>query len=213
MQIFTAADCIFHVKELLPTRLCSEIIEKFEGDSRRHSGYTVSGLGDRQPDEAVKVSTDLEIRPEEAWAAAHAELHLAVSQVVLTLAAQFPPLQVYPLQWTGYKIQRYRKDEGYFKWHFDALGPGGWERQMAMVIYLNSVGAGGETCFHRQGLKVKPVAGEALFFPTFWTHMHCGEVPRSGDKYVISSFVRFAIPAVDPTPPRSTAAGSAAAAV
>jgi len=34
-----------------------------------------------------------------------------------------------------------------------------------------------------------------LFFPTFWTHLHCGEVPKSGDKYVISSFVRFAIPA------------------
>jgi hypothetical protein len=41
---------------------------------------------------------------------------------------------------------------------------------------------------------VKPVAGDALFFPPFWTHMHCGEVPRSEDKYVISSFVSFVIP-------------------
>jgi hypothetical protein len=43
-------------------------------------------------------------------------------------------------------------------------------------------------------LKVKPVAGDAVFFPTFWTHMHCGEIPRSEDKYIVSSFLRFDIP-------------------
>jgi hypothetical protein len=113
----------------------------------------------------------------------------------LNVTAQFPSLQVFPLWWTGYKIQHYKKNEGHFKWHFDALGPGAWDRQLAMIIYLNSVEDGGETCFHRQNLRVKPVAGNALFFPTFWTHMHCGEIPRSEDKYVISSFVSFAIPA------------------
>jgi hypothetical protein len=102
---------------------------------------------------------------------------------------------VWPLQWAGYKLQHYRKGEGHFKWHFDALGAGAWDRQLAMIIYLNSVAEGGETCFHRQNLKVKPVAGDALFFPPFWTHMHCGEIPRSEDKYVISSFVSFVIPA------------------
>jgi 2-oxoglutarate-Fe(II)-dependent oxygenase superfamily protein len=66
-----------------------------------------------------------------------------------------------------------------------------------MILYLNSVEDGGETCFHRQNLKVKPVAGDALFFPTFWTHMHCGEIPKSEDKYIISSFVNFVIPAAD----------------
>jgi hypothetical protein len=111
------------------------------------------------------------------------------------VAAQFPSLRVFPLRCTGYKIQHYRKNEGHFKWHFDALGPGAWDRQLAMIIYLNSVEDGGETCFHRQNLRVKPVAGDALFFPTFWTHMHSGEIPRSEDKYIISSFVTFVIPA------------------
>jgi len=35
---------------------------------------------------------------------------------------------------------------------------------------------------------------------TFWTHLHCGEIPKSGDKYVISSFVRFALPGTDHNP-------------
>jgi 2OG-Fe(II) oxygenase superfamily len=197
MEIVTAGECIFYVKELLSKDLCHTIIENYERDPRKHPGYAVGGYGEKKSLDDVKVSTDLEFGREGVWAAAHAELHLAVSRVVSSLAAQFPSLQVFPLRSTDYKIQHYKKNEGHFKWHFDALGPGAWERQLAMVIYLNSVEEGGETCFHRQSLQVKPVAGAALFFPTFWTHMHCGEIPRSEDKYIISSFVSFDIPAAE----------------
>jgi hypothetical protein len=195
MEIVTAADCVFYVRELLPRDLCRGIIETYQRDAGKHPGYTVGSRGERKSDDDVKVSTDLEITSEGAWSAAHAELHRAVSRAVLSIAAQFPSLQVWPLRCTGYKIQHYRKDEGRFQWHFDALGPGAWDRQLAMVLYLNSVERGGETCFHRQNLQVKPVAGDAVFFPTFWTHMHCGATPESGDKYIVSSFVAFAIPA------------------
>jgi hypothetical protein len=195
MEIATAADCIFYAKELISKDLCRAIIENYARDPGKHPGYAVSGRSEYKALDEVKVSTDLELSAEGVWAAHHAELHSAVSCAVASLAAQFPSLQVFPLRCTGYKLQHYTKGEGHFKWHFDALGPGAWDRQLAMVIYLNSVEVGGETCFHRQNLKIKPVAGDALFFPTFWTHMHCGEIPRSDDKYVISSFVCFAIPA------------------
>jgi 2-oxoglutarate-Fe(II)-dependent oxygenase superfamily protein len=200
MEIVRAAEFIFYAKELISKDLCRAIIENYERDPRKHRGYTLSGRSEYKSVDDVKVSTDLEFRREGAWTAVHTELHLAVSGVVSRLAAQFPPLQVFPLRCTDYKIQHYRKNEGHFKWHFDALGPGAWDRQLAMVIYLNSVGEGGETCFHGQNLKVTPVAGDAVFFPTFWTHMHCGEIPRSEDKYIISSFVCFAIPAADQKP-------------
>ncbi len=195
MEIVTAAECIFYAKELISKDLCRSIIENYQRDPRKQPGYTVSGRSEKKLLDDVKVSTDLGLTREGIWTAAHVELHLAVSRVVSNLAAQFPSLQVFPLRCTDYKVQHYKKNEGHFKWHFDALGPGGWERQLAMIIYLNSVEEGGETCFHRQNLKVKPVAGDALFFPTFWTHMHCGEIPRSDDKYIVSSFVCFAIPA------------------
>jgi 2OG-Fe(II) oxygenase superfamily len=197
MEIVTAAECIFYAKELISKDLCRTMIANYERDLRKHPGYAVSGRSEKKSLDDVKVSTDLELRREGVWTAVHVELHLAVSRAVSSLAAQFPSLQVFPLRCTGYKIQHYKKNEGHFNWHFDALGPGAWDRQLAMIIYLNSVEEGGETCFHRQNLKVKPVAGDALFFPTFWTHMHCGEIPRSEDKYIISSFVNFAIPAGD----------------
>lgn len=200
MEIVAAADCIFRIRELIPRDVCRSIIENYQRDARKHPGYTVGSRGEKKSHDAVKVSTDLEIINEGVWTAAHEELHQAVSRVVLSVAAQFPSLQVWPLRCTGYKIQHYRKNEGHFKWHFDALGPGAWDRQLALIIYLNSVEEGGETCFHRQNVKVKPVAGDAVLFPTFWTHMHCGEIPRSEDKYIISSFVCFAIPAAEQKP-------------
>jgi 2OG-Fe(II) oxygenase superfamily len=197
MEIVVAGDCIFYVKELLSKDLCHSVIESYQRDPRRHAGYTIGSRGEKKSRDEVKLSTDLGIDTEGSWKAVYEQLHPAVSLVVASIAAQFPSLQVWPLRCTGYKIQHYKRNEGHFKWHFDALGPGAWDRQLAMVIFLNSVEAGGETCFHRQNLKVKPVAGDAVFFPTFWTHMHCGEIPRSGDKYIVSSFVCFDIPEAD----------------
>jgi hypothetical protein len=194
MELVSPADCIFYVRELLSKDLCRIIIDSYERDPRKHPGYTVGSRGERKSKDIVKVSTDLDINNEGHWAPAYEQLHGAVSHAVLSIAALFPSLQVWPLRCTGYKLQHYKKDEGHFRWHFDALGPGAWDRQLAVIVYLNSVEVGGETCFHRQNLRIKPVAGDALFFPTFWTHLHCGEIAKSEDKYVVSSFVNFAIP-------------------
>jgi hypothetical protein len=56
-----------------------------------------------------RFSTDLEIQHEGTWTALHEELHRSVTNAVLTIAAQFPSLQVWPLRCTGYKIQHYRR--------------------------------------------------------------------------------------------------------
>ncbi len=194
MEVFVRNENIFHVKDLISQDLCRRCIELYRLDPAKHSGYTSSAAGERQLEVDVKVSTDLSVETDGVWAPVFAELHSAVTAIVQSIRAQASALQVAPLQCTGYKIQHYRKNEGHFTWHFDALGPGGWDRQLAVIIYLNTVAEGGETCFYRQDLKIKPVAGEALFFPPFWTHMHCGEIPRSSDKYIISSFIRFVLP-------------------
>lgn len=197
MKLVAAAECICYARELISTDLCQAIIEKYQQDPRKRRGCIVSGSGEKKLQDEVKVSTDLEIVNEGPWTVAFDELNLAVGDAMRAVVAQFPSLQIWPLWWTGYKIQHYKRNEGHFKWHFDAIGPHTWNRQLAMIIYLNSVQEGGETCFHRQNLQVKPIAGDALFFPTFWTHAHCGSIPRSEDKYIISSFVGFMIPATD----------------
>jgi hypothetical protein len=206
MQVVPAPENIFYVKELLSQELCQAIIAMYERDPRRQPGCVLRGQGEKEHHDDIKLSTDLVITEGGLWTAAFEELNGAVNLALQRIVAQVPALQIWPLWWTGYKIQHYVKNEGHFKWHFDAIGPGTWERQLAMVIYLNSVEDGGETCFHRQDLNVKPIAGDAVFFPTFWTHAHCGQIPRSEDKYIISSFVSFAIP----TAPQKGAPGSTA---
>lgn len=76
-------------------------------------------------------------------------------------------------------------------WHVDALGPLTQARLLALILYLNDVEEGGETAFHYQGQEFRPRAGSAILFPTAWTHMHCGRVPRSGNKYVITTFFQY----------------------
>jgi hypothetical protein len=192
MELFDRGNCIFYVKALLPPEQCRTIIDLYADDARKHPGFTASAAGERQLETDVKVSTDLDVGTQGVWAEPFAALHAAVTTVTMSIAAHFPALNIAPLRCTGYKIQHYKKNEGHFKWHFDAFGPGGWDRQLAVVIYLNTVAEGGETCFQRQNLAIKPVAGDAIFFPTFWTHLHSGQIPTSEDKYVISSFIRFA---------------------
>ncbi len=194
MEIFPSAEFMFYIRGLISKNLCQRIIEDYRGDPRKLRGRVVNESGKTKSQHDIKLSTDLEIPPDGAWTATFRELNAAVNHAIQTVVARIPSLQIWPLQWTGYKIQHYKKDEGYFKWHFDALGPGTWDRQIAMIVYLNSVQEGGETCFHLQNLKIKPVAGDAVLFPTFWTHAHCGEIPRSEDKYIITSFISFAIP-------------------
>ena len=93
MEILIAGDCIFYVKELLPQELCRSAIESYERDPRRHPGYTLGSQGEKKAYDDVKVSTDLGIDNDGAWAAVHEALHQTVSRVVLSVAAQFPSLR------------------------------------------------------------------------------------------------------------------------
>jgi len=72
----------------------------------------------------TEVSTDLDVETDGIWTAAFAELHAAVTTVILSIAAQFPSLQVSPLRCTGYKIQHYKKNEGHFMLSGLAVGIG-----------------------------------------------------------------------------------------
>ncbi len=188
--VATIDDFIAHFETLVPRALCAEIIERFEASADTRPGEVFHS--DRGAERnADKESVDLPILDTGEWAPVFRELHDAVSKAVESLLPRFPSLQVYPLGCTGYKVQMYPVGRGYFTWHVDALGPLTQARLLALVLYLNDVEEGGETAFHYQGREFKPRAGQALLFPTAWTHMHCGRVPRSGNKYVVTSFFQY----------------------
>ena len=57
------------------------------------------------------------------------------------------------------------------------------------MVYLNDVDDGGETEFYYQQRALKPKAGQLVIAPAYFTHTHRGLVPRSNDKYILTSWI------------------------
>ena len=90
------------------------------------------------------------------------------------------------------KIQRTEKGQGYHKWHNEMMGARDRNRFMVISLYLNTV-EGGETEFLNQSLRVEAVKNRFVMFPATYTHVHRGNPPLSGPKYIITGWVEFGI--------------------
>jgi Rps23 Pro-64 3,4-dihydroxylase Tpa1-like proline 4-hydroxylase len=170
--------------------LCETVIQRFNEDENKNNGK-IGRLGDVSVDERIKKSWDLEIPIEGKWQDIFQKIHPKIQTCIAHYVAQSPILTALPLQATGYKIQMYPKNQGYFNWHADSVGIKSRSRVAAMVLYLNDVEQGGETEFYHHGIKISPTAGNLVLFPVGWNYMHRGHVPESGDKYIISTFIKF----------------------
>ena len=91
------------------------------------------------------------------------------------------------------KLQKTEKGQGYHKWHCEMMGPEDRNRFMVISLYLNTVEKGGETEFLNQGLRVEPVKNRLVIFPATYTHVHRGNPPLSGTKYIITGWVEFGV--------------------
>ena len=61
-------------------------------------------------------------------------------------------------------------------------------RMITYLWYLNDVDKGGETEFWGT-YKVKPEAGKLILFPATWSYPHCGNIPISNAKYIITGWL------------------------
>jgi hypothetical protein len=95
-----------------------------------------------------------------------------------------------------FNVQKYLKGTGgYHHWHSEVFPRDASAETLHRVLffqyYLNDVSEGGETEFLYQALRVPPRAGTFLVAPAGFTHTHKGHIPRSGDKYIVTSWVLF----------------------
>ncbi|MCG8464755.1 MAG: 2OG-Fe(II) oxygenase [Xanthomonadales bacterium] len=93
-------------------------------------------------------------------------------------------------------MQKYLVGKGnYNHWHSEVYPQQGsvdpLHRVLLFQFYLNPVQDGGHTNFYYQGRKVRPKRGRLVIAPAGFTHTHRGEIPKSEDKYVITSWVLF----------------------
>jgi hypothetical protein len=67
----------------------------------------------------------------------------------------------------------------------------GLHRLVLWMYYLNDVESGGETDFFFQKRSIKPKKGTVVIAPAGFTHTHRGNVPLSGDKYILTSWLLY----------------------
>tara|TARA_R110000803_G_scaffold63291_1_gene123905 strand:- start:12 stop:611 length:600 start_codon:yes stop_codon:yes gene_type:complete len=97
-----------------------------------------------------------------------------------------------PLIIQDYKLQKTSPSEGYHIWHSEwSPIPDQIHRFLAWTLYLNDVEDGGETEFLHQNKRISPKKGTVCFFPAYFTHIHRGNPPLSGDKYIATGWITF----------------------
>ena len=106
----------------------------------------------------------------------------------------------------GFQVLNYQPG-GEYQPHFDFFNPGrsgearqlevGGQRVATMVIYLNSVQAGGATGFPKLGLEVAPIKGNAVFFvykrpdgTLDEDTLHAGLPVERGEKWIATKWLR-----------------------
>ncbi|QDV34837.1 2OG-Fe(II) oxygenase [Tautonia plasticadhaerens] len=93
-------------------------------------------------------------------------------------------------------MQKYARGVGgYHHWHSEIYPRSPdcetLHRVLLFMFYLNTVEQGGETAFLHQGRSIRPRKGRMVIAPAGFTHTHKGNVPTSGDKWILTSWVMF----------------------
>ena len=182
--------CIFD--NVFEDNICHEIIHKYNLDKNKYKGITGSG----KICEKVKLTTDLYISNSNEWKnidnILKEKINIKLNKYLNDLYNFHnvsPYFLSYNLKDSGYMIQKYNKQEGFYNWHDDfSLKKNYGIRVITMILYLNNVEEGGETEFINS-IKIKPKKGSLLFFPACWSYTHKGNIPISDDKYICTGWL------------------------
>jgi hypothetical protein len=119
------------------------------------------------------------------------EITATLSSLVAAYRSEYQALHDWmTIEDTGFQIQQYEKNMGYYRPHVDSLpGTEVGNRVLACIVYLNTVEEGGSTRFPLHNVQINPVQGRVALFPATWTHLHEGMPALSEDKWIISTFL------------------------
>ena len=90
-----------------------------------------------------------------------------------------------------HKLQKTLPGGGYHIWHTENMSRSSCQRVLTYTLYLNDVEEGGETEFLYYGKRIKPTAGTVLLWPAGFTHVHRGNPPLSGEKYIMTGWMEY----------------------
>jgi hypothetical protein len=89
------------------------------------------------------------------------------------------------------RIQKTLPGQGYHLWHFEQDRRESANRICAWGLYLNTVEQGGETEWLYQSMRIPAEQGSLVLWPAAYTHVHRGNPPLSGEKYLMTGWVEY----------------------
>jgi len=88
------------------------------------------------------------------------------------------------------RIQKTLPGEGYHVWHSETSSTS-FYRACVWTMYLNDVEEGGETEFLFQHKRVNAKQGRLVIWPATYTHVHRGNPPMKGIKYIATGWITW----------------------
>lgn len=196
-------DYILEKRNVLDKEFCKRVIDKFERDTRKRPGVTISGPApDTKISEDLRITDNLNDNEEVSWSEEIKVFDKVLQESYIDWIQQRKEYFLHKFDYnfldfdnimlkneTGYQIQKTVGGEGFYNWHHDYWLDSHGNRALTFIIYLNDVpGPGGETQFI-SGRKVTPEEGKVLIFPALWTHYHRGICPPKGsNKYIMTGW-------------------------
>lgn len=172
----------------LPAPFCDQLVQGFEQMSQEHvqNGKGVRGGLDQSRWTELNMSRFADPAMK-GFFLTQIDAALARYNAEVRLGLPIPPSS----KISDLVIKRYAAADGdQFQPHFDSIYDRA-DRYMVLLWYLNDVESGGETRFTDLGIDVQARRGRMLMFPPFWMYQHAGLPPRSGDKYILSTYLLF----------------------
>lgn len=168
-----------HEQFVEDTSLADKVVDYFhsnpEGRAKRDGIFKKShGDAENYTNDLIKKSTDMLVTSD-----GHETIFEFLKQLQIVLDEY---IKIYPFcnayakfeLEPGFNIQYYKPYEGYFAYHTERIGaaPIYSLRNLAFMMYCNTIKKRGGTEFVHQDVVCKPEKGKIVIFPTDWTHTH-----------------------------------------
>ena len=172
------------------TSICDQLIEYHKNNLEYKRTGMTSGVN--IPQIKGKISTDVAVYIGNN----NSIIHMYLQEVMKAVHTYVETYKLNDLGFSvtlreAFNIQHYAPNEGFLGWHCERSQTQTNQRALVFMTYLNDVTDGGETEYYFQKLKVKPVKGKMVVWPTDFTHLHRGITSPTQEKYIATGWYNF----------------------
>jgi hypothetical protein len=182
---------IYIANVMFPDELCDVTIDVMENRTNKfdESHFSKNNIGVGRKDKLCFLDDfELDMFYDTGEVNLVKDVNAYLNEALTEYVEIFTTLNENPIRSTRQKLQKTKKGGGYHAWHHEQSVIEVAQRVLVWTIYLNDVEEGGETEFLYQSKRIKARKGKICIFPAGFTHVHRGNPPLSGNKYILTGW-------------------------